>query len=130
MRFKIIDNFNELVQPDDTTYFLGDFCFRKGVEYYMGLMNGYKIFLWGNHDKTKLFKSFPKECTYEGYGVRIHMTHFPKEVRKKGFDISLCGHVHEKWKTQDGVINVGVDVWGFRPVSIKEIIRYNAKGKQ
>ena len=60
---------------------------------------------------------------YEGYGVRIHMTHFPKEVRKQGVDISLCGHVHDRWKTQDGVINVGVDVWDFKPVSIKQIIR-------
>lgn len=29
----------------------------------------------------------------------------------------LHGHVHEKWTTNGRQINVGVDVWGFRPVS-------------
>ena len=35
----------------------------------------------------------------------------------------LCGHVHEKWKVIDHMrmINVGVDQWNFRPVSITEI---------
>lgn len=27
------------------------------------------------------------------------------------------GHVHEKWRRQDHMINVGVDVWDFAPVS-------------
>jgi calcineurin-like phosphoesterase family protein len=33
----------------------------------------------------------------------------------------LCGHVHEKWKVAGRMINVGVDQWDFRPVSIEEI---------
>ncbi len=33
----------------------------------------------------------------------------------------LCGHVHEKWKFRDKMINVGVDQWNFKPVSIEEI---------
>ncbi len=125
----LIENFNALVKPSDTTYFLGDFCFRKDPADYISMLNGYQVFLWGNHDKTRLFKSFPKECMYEGYGVKIHMTHFPADSRIHGYDISLCGHVHEKWKVNEkGVINVGVDVWEFRPVSIKEIIRYHTRG--
>ncbi len=40
--------------------------------------------------------------------------------------ILLCGHVHEKWQTRRSpkgtlMINVGVDVHGFKPVSIDEI---------
>jgi len=38
----------------------------------------------------------------------------------------LCGHVHEKWKIKRKMINVGVDVWDFAPVSeteISELIR-------
>ena len=34
----------------------------------------------------------------------------------------LCGHVHTKWKTIHHMINVGVDVWNFQPVSIVEIL--------
>lgn len=33
----------------------------------------------------------------------------------------LCGHVHEKWKIKGRMINVGVDVWDMKPVSIEEI---------
>ena len=39
----------------------------------------------------------------------------------------LCGHVHEKWQTRKSpkgtlMINVGVDVHGFKPVSLDQII--------
>jgi len=36
-------------------------------------------------------------------------------------DWLLCGHIHEKWKTKRKMINVGVDVWDMKPVSIREI---------
>lgn len=29
----------------------------------------------------------------------------------------LCGHVHDAWRTKGLMINVGVDVWDFAPVS-------------
>lgn len=42
--------------------------------------------------------------------------------------ILLCGHVHEKWKTKITpkgtlMINVGVDVWDYKPVSLDDIIK-------
>jgi calcineurin-like phosphoesterase family protein len=36
--------------------------------------------------------------------------------------ILLCGHVHGSWKTLDNMVNVGVDVWDFKPVSEKQIV--------
>lgn len=33
----------------------------------------------------------------------------------------LCGHIHHNWKTMDRMINVGVDVWDFQPVSAEQI---------
>jgi len=35
----------------------------------------------------------------------------------------LHGHIHEKWKVNGRMINVGVDVWDFKPVSIEEIAK-------
>jgi calcineurin-like phosphoesterase family protein len=40
----------------------------------------------------------------------------------------LHGHVHEKWKVRDRQINVGVDVWDFRPVAETEIAALLAAG--
>lgn len=34
----------------------------------------------------------------------------------------LCGHVHEAWKVHGHVINVGVDVWDHRPVSVEQLL--------
>ncbi|TDI97002.1 MAG: hypothetical protein E2O29_01845 [Deltaproteobacteria bacterium] len=122
----LIANFNKLVDADDTTYFLGDFCFHKDVASWISRLKGYKIFIWGNHDKNQLFKSFPKEIVYEGFGVKVHMAHYPADS-KPYYDLQLCGHVHEKWKHKGTIVNVGVDVWDFKPVNIKTLIRYNSQ---
>jgi calcineurin-like phosphoesterase family protein len=34
----------------------------------------------------------------------------------------LHGHVHSEWQVRGRMINVGVDVWGYRPVSIDEVL--------
>lgn len=41
--------------------------------------------------------------------------------------VLLCGHIHQHWKTKLSpkgslMINVGVDVWDFKPVSLTQII--------
>lgn len=41
-------------------------------------------------------------------------------------NLLLCGHIHERWKTKKSpkgslMINVGVDVWDMKPVSLEEI---------
>ena len=36
----------------------------------------------------------------------------------------LCGHVHEAWKRHGRVINVGVDVWDYAPVSAERLVQY------
>jgi calcineurin-like phosphoesterase family protein len=33
----------------------------------------------------------------------------------------LHGHVHERWRQRGQMINVGVDAWGYRPVSEAEV---------
>lgn len=40
----------------------------------------------------------------------------------------LCGHIHEKWKQQGRQINVGVDVWNFKPVSEDQILELIKSG--
>jgi calcineurin-like phosphoesterase family protein len=40
----------------------------------------------------------------------------------------LCGHVHEAWKRHGRVINVGVDVWDFYPVSVDQLLEVMKEG--
>ena len=35
----------------------------------------------------------------------------------------LFGHVHNQWMGSRNAVNVGVDVWGYVPVTLKEIER-------
>jgi calcineurin-like phosphoesterase family protein len=34
----------------------------------------------------------------------------------------ICGHVHAEWKTSGRQVNVGLDVWGMRPVSETQLV--------
>ena len=36
--------------------------------------------------------------------------------------VLLHGHVHERWKVRDRQVNVGVDVWDFRPITDHQIL--------
>jgi calcineurin-like phosphoesterase family protein len=81
------------------------------------------------------FKMIGLESLIEIGGQKVRLHHMPYGVvgdqsyeqkhqnfrpRDDGMWL-LHGHVHEKWKVKDRMINVGVDVWDFYPVPIGEI---------
>ncbi|MBF0440446.1 MAG: metallophosphoesterase [Oligoflexales bacterium] len=41
-----------------------------------------------------------------------------------GIDVGLCGHVHQNWRVSRSGrwINVGVDVWDYKPVALDELV--------
>ncbi len=129
MHNAIIDNYNKLVQHNDTVYFLGDLAFYDNPIFYLNKMHGHKIYIKGNHDVRHPFKYAPDVCIVFRGGKTIQMTHDPKHLAQ-GYDINLCGHVHEKWTTQQMLmtqtkaLNVGVDVWKFKPVALDWIIKH------
>ena len=111
------------VGKDDMVFFLGDFVFPRGdktAQYYLDQLNGKIIPIYGNHDNDRtygLHTPIRFMCVNIG-GVDYYMEHYP--IRK--YTYNLCGHVHDKWKLKGGhILNVGVDVWNFYPVSIDEI---------
>jgi calcineurin-like phosphoesterase family protein len=77
----------------------------------------------------------PEQLTYDIPGVAIvNLCHLPYDLAEfEGSDKYLkwrpnddgrwllCGHVHEKWKIKGRMINVGVDVWDYKPIPITEI---------
>lgn len=128
MEETIIHNWNKTVHPQDTVYCIGDFIFgtEKEKEEFISRLNGTIVFIWGNHDRnvylTEGYIHFRNEV--------ILLTHFPKIRTDVRSDTSIiaCGHVHEKWKyrlfNNIPMINVGVDVWNFTPISIATLIKY------
>jgi calcineurin-like phosphoesterase family protein len=78
----------------------------------------------------------PEQTTLDIPGIAtVNMCHHPYKLVESGDDKYerwrpkddgrwlICGHVHEKWKTWEKMINVGVDQWDFKPVSVDEISR-------
>lgn len=65
-----------------------------------------------------------KESIKEIMGIRV--AHAMKRTLDKRLKDDgnwlLHGHVHNSWKTNKRQINVGVDVWGYKPVSIDAIL--------
>ncbi len=130
----ILRNFST-IQPDDLLYFLGDFTMRgedhyKWFEKTIVKIPGRKILILGNHDKLNPFKyvEFGFESVHTSLIVdKYFLAHDPALLSAMPKEyIMLCGHVHELFKTQKDkqgrfVINVGVDVWDFKPASLKEI---------
>lgn len=138
MNKQLIDNWNNTVKSEDDIYNLGDFTFGNNVDYYLSLLNGNIINIRGNHDRNKFCKSWIQRMDFEYGGYKFLLNHRPvftqgtndpykdserhADINLDEYDYILCGHIHEKWKVNQKNINVGVDVWDYKPVSIDTII--------
>lgn len=144
MNAEIIRRHNERVGPSDTTIFVGDFCFvnspggvdggRERASYWISKMNGHPVFIRGNHDRNNSLKTKIEALVFkinkEERAFVIHNPRFYSDL----YPINIVGHVHDRWRTQIRddrlgpwpddyitLVNVGVDVWNFYPVTWPEI---------
>lgn len=148
----IIANWNATVKPEDTIYHLGDVAFTSPdrAKHILSCLNGYKILILGNHDRSgpkmaewgfqEVHQSLQLEL--EG-GIKANLSHYPYRGSndphfKPKFDtknlnddgkLLICGHVHTSFKSRPGkfknhMINVGVDMWNFKPVSEPQLLEY------
>ena len=128
MNDTIIKGWNEAVTAEDTVYHLGDVTFKKLD--LVAKLNGKKILVRGNHDRSftsTQFKNagfvnvFEKPTDLVLGEWRILLMHAP-EYYSPACQIHLCGHIHDTWKYKDVYVNVGTDVWEFRPVTLEQIL--------
>lgn len=139
----IIDNFNQVVNSNDDVYILGDVIYKSGKrpEEYLRQLNGKKHLIVGNHDGTilknsestfKYLETINKLATIQDEGHQVILCHYPM-AEWEGFfrgSIHLYGHVHNNeenaarkiMKNIPNAFNVGVDIWDFKPVTLKEIL--------
>jgi calcineurin-like phosphoesterase family protein len=121
-------------------------------------LNGRKLLVAGNHDRcwaghgrraegwTERYLDAGFAEVHQGHvqlpvaGREVLACHFPYHGDSRDRDRYtehrpadrgqwlLHGHVHERWRQQDRMINVGVDVWGYRPVSEQAIAELIEQG--
>jgi calcineurin-like phosphoesterase family protein len=155
MNEKLIENHNAIVGKDDTVYNLGDFSWKPALTgSIVSRLNGTQILITGNHDschpmhknaeieKQKYLDAGFKEVHQQLEVEEFVLNHFPfvgdeyDDVRfgkwraPKTDKWLIYGHTHQANPiSQRGQINVGVDAWEYKPVSIddlrKKIEHYN-----
>lgn len=129
MNEALITNYNELVCNTDEVWFLGDLAMLNAgnvhkLETVINRLNGQKHLVLGNHDEYRPFTYVNMGFHTVHTAVKVEefwLVHDPAPAgvyRDKQF---LCGHVHQLFLRQGNALNVGVDVWDFRPVHIETI---------
>jgi calcineurin-like phosphoesterase family protein len=115
-------------------------------------LNGHKFLVPGNHDRVSSLESPARQERFRPYyedagftilpehtsvvinGISFQVSHYPYEGDSQDNDrhsamrpirdgrLLIHGHVHEKWRINVDMFNVGVDVNNFAPVHEDDII--------
>jgi calcineurin-like phosphoesterase family protein len=127
----MIRNWNAVVAKTDRVIHVGDFAHRcdpKRLRAIFSQLNGAKFLCPGNHDDATT-RSLPWAGIKEIMpivvdGTRIVACHYAMRTWPGKFRgaIHLYGHTHNRLPGTSTSLDVGVDAWDFRPVSLPEIM--------
>jgi calcineurin-like phosphoesterase family protein len=128
----LVERWNDTVGPDDVVWHLGDFAIRQRpavVAALLARLNGRKHLVAGNNDPPATtgldgWQSVQPYAEITVGDVSLVLCHYPFRSWRgmgKGW-VNLHGHSHGRLKPQPHQFDVGVDVWGFRPVRLDEIL--------
>jgi calcineurin-like phosphoesterase family protein len=143
MNEQMVKEWNEIVEPEDTVYILGDVAFlpaQKATEY-MRRLNGTKILIEGNHDRKTLNDPSFRGCFAEVHkyhhitynGTMVVMFHYPIaewDQMHRG-SVHFHGHLHGNTSGLEDyrALDVGMDATGFIVLEMEDAIRRAMKGK-
>lgn len=124
----LINNWNSVVTPEDSVWVLGDFS-MSGDKIFLNRtlarLNGTKFLVSGNHDSSACKKSDHWHGVYtlthvtEAHQI-IVLCHYAMRVWYKSHygSYHLYGHSHGNLPEENNLsFDVGVDSWGYTPVS-------------
>ncbi|MBX9830230.1 MAG: metallophosphoesterase [Xanthobacteraceae bacterium] len=130
MNEALIDGWNAVVRPDDVVYHLGDFAHRiksSKLKWMFSRLNGTKHLIPGNHDHEDTlalgWKSISPLTEIVVEGQRLVLCHYALRVwngQRRGA-INLFGHSHGRLPGTSLSTDIGVDCWGYTPVTLAEI---------
>jgi len=125
---KLIENWNRIVEKEDTVYVLGDFSdyadAKKEAEI-LGKLNGTKILVMGNHDTHRtsqewrdlgFVECFPMPVIYKSFFM---LSHEPLYINSNMPYANLYGHVHANPSYKDACkqsVCVSVERIAYTPV--------------
>ena len=126
----LVMNWNSRVRSSDSVYVVGDFAFRsaRDPQHYLERLAGRKHLIVGNHDGENTqtapgWSSVQQLAEVRVADVRVVACHYALRVwpcDRRGA-IHVYGHSHGNLPGDRRSLDVGVDCWGFQPVSLEEI---------
>lgn len=127
----LIRLWNETVSPGDTVWHLGDFALgnQDRIPNLLARLNGTVHLCWGNHDKRKLIEGKGWFASTQDVAEvligkdLIFLSHYGHRVWNRSHHgaFHFYGHSHGGLEPIARSIDVGVDVWGYRPVTLAQI---------
>lgn len=148
----IMKNWNSAVTDNDEVYIIGDLFFKINSTEQLEILrslNGKKHLILGNHDKgfnSNVKNEFVTISDYkkiDDNGRRIILSHYPI-LEWEGYfrgAYHIYGHIHNNFDTPayriiknnpehfKNAFNAGIDVTGYTPRTLDELILMNASEK-
>jgi calcineurin-like phosphoesterase family protein len=126
MNEALVENWNNLVQPGDVVYHLGDFAFHNHATFAKRL-NGQIVLIEGSHDRMS--GKDKKAFTWAGplHVVKIDpeivLSHYAMRTWPKSHygTWHLYGHSHGNLPPLGKSFDVGVDAWDLKPINIDQV---------
>lgn len=148
---RLMHEWNTMVRPHDQVWHLGDVGMGPSSRTLaiVSKLHGTKHLIAGNHDPVwpghrdahkyqrawlEAFTSVQPFARRRVGKIEFLMSHFPYagdhtetdrfewfRLRDSGAWL-VHGHVHGAWKRNDRQVNVGVDVWNWRPINLSELL--------
>jgi calcineurin-like phosphoesterase family protein len=127
----LVERWNDTVGADDAVWHLGDFALGpkpERVAELLAALNGTKHLIAGNNDNATTrglpgWSSVAEFREIEANGRLLVLCHYPLRSwngMAKG-SLDLHGHSHGRMKPMTRQVDVGVDVWDFRPVALERL---------
>lgn len=118
---------NARVKPGDTVYHVGDFALGNHAPYLAKLV-GQKRLIVGNHDHSNQYKRAAWATVDSMLAITVEDTpivlcHYGLRVWNRSHygALHFYGHSHGTLPGDSQCLDVGVDCFGFKPVSLTEI---------
>lgn len=141
----LVQQYNNVVEPNDKVYFLGDIFFNKErAELILPQLKGNKFLVMGNHD-NKGDVSFYRQFFQKVHGVlymkkqKCIVSHMPVHPYLLGetefgrrFEYNIHGHTHDHYvmngsKRDPQYLNCSVEAVNYIPRTLDELISMNGE---
>lgn len=126
----MIEKWNSVIKDKDEVYYLGDLTLGNWgtARSYLKQLKGRIKFIEGNHDKRwfpslESNQKLPPIYELSYMNKTIVLSHYSMRSWNKSFHGSyhVFGHSHGELPPYGKSFDVGVDCWGFYPVSIEQV---------